>query len=395
MPKKPPLGALTGIRFLAAFIVVLFHTAQPFLSNWPDWALSIINRGYVGVSLFFVLSGFILAYNYLEPDNTSTIDKRSFWSARLARVYPVYLLGLVVAMPFFVTRAFRSLPFTSALSHIGGVSLATGSLTQAWVPAAACELNCPGWSLSAEAFFYLLFPFLVVAISGLCSRKLLALGSAIWIASMAVPALYYLIGPDALPNPEPTKSAFWLDVVKFNPLIRLPEFLIGILLGKIFLRQALKGSTSVDRSGWWAGGVGLTIVVVLVSNTRSLDLLLHNSLLTPLFALLIYFLAWGGGIWGSVLSFRPVQLLGEASYALYILHVPLWHWFGKAMEITGLVPESSPVFLVSYLVLSVAVSTATLKVLEEPARDWLRRKLSRPRTIRPSTIEKQPVIPAP
>src|SRR4051794_29809514 len=104
MPRdaRPPLRALTGLRFVAAMQVLLYHVYAPGSRGAPGWVRALVGSGYVGVGLFFVLSGFVLAYNYLEPMEAGRVSRREFWLARLARVYPVYLLGLVAGMPVFV-----------------------------------------------------------------------------------------------------------------------------------------------------------------------------------------------------------------------------------------------------------------------------------------------------
>src|ERR1700722_13625137 len=107
--RMPPIRSLTGARFIAALLVVCFH----FVPHAPTWMNSIIRNGYLGVPFFFVLSGFILTYNYAS-DSQRQIGARSFWVARFARIYPIYLVSLVLSLPFF----FRDFP--SQVPAIGG-----------------------------------------------------------------------------------------------------------------------------------------------------------------------------------------------------------------------------------------------------------------------------------
>ncbi|HVE12493.1 MAG TPA: acyltransferase family protein, partial [Elusimicrobiota bacterium] len=141
------LGPLTSLRFLAAFHVLLFHGARewlwrPFLRA-PEWAQGLLATGYAGVGFFFVLSGFILSYTYRGRLDGAR-ERREFWRARFARVYPVYALGLLLFAPIELLGGRPGTVAPSALSCV--------TLTQAWIPAFALRWNTPGWSLSVEAF---------------------------------------------------------------------------------------------------------------------------------------------------------------------------------------------------------------------------------------------------
>src|SRR6478752_7231975 len=93
-PRRDTLPALTGLRFVAALLVVLFHYQflVPGLAQSAVPGARVIQAGFVGVSIFFVLSGFILAYTYLDPDGTMRSTVSAFWHARFARIYPAYAL---------------------------------------------------------------------------------------------------------------------------------------------------------------------------------------------------------------------------------------------------------------------------------------------------------------
>lgn len=371
----PPLRALTGLRFVAAAYVVLFHVAQPLARGGPAWVRTLLGGGYVAVGLFFVLSGFILVWAYQHHDLSRPAARRRFWVARLARIYPVYLLGLALALPYFVEMV--------ALRPDWGVAAglrtaaATLSLTQAWSPTSACQWNCPGWSLSAEAFFYLLFPLLVVATARWGTRRLLAALALLWAAALAAPVAYTLLDPDALGGAQAGSQATWLVVLKFNPLLRLPEFAIGVLVGQLVVRwQRLPATRDrLRRLGpWLSGGAAVTLGVVLATGGRLPFALLHNGLLAPAFALLVVGLGAGGGALARLLGSRPLHALGEASYALYILHVPVYLWSLHRLPFIELgLPHGWP-GVALYLVLVTLLSVAVRQRVEEPARRWLLRR---------------------
>lgn len=372
------LHALTGLRFVAALHVVLFHFARPLAATapWPWHGLTY--SGYVGVSLFFVLSGFVLAYSYLSPDSVEVRSKREFWIARFARVYPVYLLGLILSVPMFIQRR---LPLNTAYSwaELGTLSGLTLTLTQSWLPWTARVWNKVAWSLSVEAFFYALFPFVAVLLVRAPTRRLLLISGALWGASLLLPFGYTML------NPAFNGSQGALGhMIMFNPLMRLPEFLIGMVAGLSFVRQRQNEVRSA-RWGYVATLAVLTWVGLLTISDHIPFLPLHNSLLAPLFALMIYAVGSGTGWIVRCLSSPICILLGEASYALYIIHVPLAVVFGWA----GLVPETMAGLLLLVL-LMVGVSVVVLRTVETPARLAIRRRLAgRKREAIGTTTEEQ------
>lgn len=151
---------LTSLRFLFAFMVFCCHCPFYTTPNTPGFWLQwhVMNEGYIGVSFFFILSGFILSLNYAKPFEARTITAREFWQLRFARIYPLYLLMLLVEIPFTMHEFHRS-------AGIWWAKLFTcGFMMQSWVPDMSwiAAFNTPSWSISAEAFFYAMFPLLVI-----------------------------------------------------------------------------------------------------------------------------------------------------------------------------------------------------------------------------------------
>ncbi|PYE49910.1 acyltransferase family protein [Deinococcus yavapaiensis] len=370
------LHALTGLRFIAAVHVVLYHYGTRTFEGLPAWIVNILHAGYVGVTLFFVLSGFILTYVYLDADARRTVDARKFWIARVARIYPVYLLGLLLWLPFFLGKAGGN--FISPLTAwITGVTAPVA--LQAWIPSAACVWNCPSWSVSVEGFFYLLFPLLVAVlyprlrVSTPVSFALTFVG--LWALSLLPPTIYLLAERTGAFHGQ---YEVWLAALKFNPLTRLPEFLMGITLGKFYLTRRAQGHTDI-RAGTLLGPiVALLIVVIIAVSPRFPYVYLHNGMLAPLFAALIYALATNRGALTAALSVPLLVLLGEASYSLYVFHAPLWDWLYKFASGAGLQTNegTSLPFLAAYLAIIVGVSVLAFRFIEIPARDALRNLLS-------------------
>jgi peptidoglycan/LPS O-acetylase OafA/YrhL len=372
---RPALQALTGLRFVAALAVVLFHVL-PELTPSADGPLERLGRfGYLGVSLFFVLSGFILTYTYLDHRTGGLrVTRRAFWWARVARIYPVYFLGLVLAFPFFVVYRIDD-PSASTINQ----NIATGVLSplvlQAWWPTTACRWNCPAWSLSVEALFYALFPLLVVWMARRDARAVAA-ALTLWAAGLALAIAYLYLTPDGLRHPMAADHGFWLEMLKFNPLVHLGEFATGVAAGLLFLR-ANRSTRLVTTIGWLATA-GVTGVAWLLLETDGPPfVLLHTGLFAPLWALVIVALALGGGVVGRVLASRIMTRLGEASYALFLVHTSVLGWFVIAVlrlypDVVFLEANGQRALLAVYLGVAIGISLAVFRWLEEPARRGIR-----------------------
>lgn len=381
---RPQLPALTGLRFIAAALVVLFHARGMLPSLRDNPAFDIIGSGYSGVSLFFVLSGFVLAYNYLTPDGTGVKDTRDFLVARFARIYPVYLVGIVVGFPLFVRDLQRSGGNAQLFREGPPITALTVTLLQSWVPDYACRLNCPGWSLSTEAFFYLAFPVIGIWLVRRSGGSLFAFVIGCWAIAMTVALAYMKLNPDHFTEVSASSRADWLGMVKFSPLFRLPEFALGMAAGVLFLRAP-------HAFGRHASTIGLVataaIVAVLSLHSRLPYLAIHNGLLAPLFALLIMSLATGAGPLAQVLGTRPLRLLGEASFALYLMHLAILSYASKGFEVAGMSMNKSPGLLIITLIVLQALSIAILHFVEEPARRAIRSRLGRKKSAAPAEVQ--------
>ena len=159
------IDALTGLRFFAALHIVLFHEAKwlferaaaattGWLNVIAEGALELVRNGPASVSFFFILSGFILFHTYHSAIESGSFSRKKFWSARFARVFPVYVFALCLMAPLmFVACRAGIIPWSDA----GRTSLLNLFLLQSWYIPDALSWNAPGWSLSVEAFFIVPF----------------------------------------------------------------------------------------------------------------------------------------------------------------------------------------------------------------------------------------------
>jgi len=367
---RPELLVLTSIRAVAALEVVLVHTLFELGGDWaralPAPVLSILSQGQVAVSFFFVLSGFILAYTYCDTGGGLRGSPRRFWRARFARIYPLYALAFALDLPrglgFFLTSA-PSL--TDAWGKIAISGLAYLALLQSWYPRVTNSWNTPGWSLSAEAFFYAVFPALLGATKSWSIRRFIAVAMAVW----ALPVLVYAA---LVPSHEATfQLASTQTLWRSLPLLRLPEFMLGIGAGRLYVSGALDRQTRAVRS---AGLVALVLILILLGFDLGVPkVLIQNTLEAPLFAVLIFAAASGTLPSPRWLISRPLVLLGRASYAVYIVHQPLKWMFESVARRLGLA-SPSPALLLTYLVLLEILCIGLFLWIEDPARRFLTRR---------------------
>lgn len=383
--SKIQLSPLTGTRFFLALWVIVFH--QPFLrgyswmSAFPRPLPAVFNSGYLAVGLFFVLSGFVLAYNYPLGEPWLSEYRKRFALARFSRIYPAYGMGLLLCAPLVVLPLLKHLTPMGAARDVGTAGL-TWTLLQAWIPKTAMAWNGPGWSLSVETFFYACFPFLGALLWKVSRpRTLLAAGLAIWAAAVVAPLAATLVPlhdirgvPAALWNRD--SEGAWVYFIKFNPLFQLPQFCMGIVIARAY---ALLRSL---RSGWrgrgyWLYLPGILLEVLALTQCQSkLFLFAHNGLLLPLHALVVLGLALDGGVLARFLSLRPVVLLGNASYAMYIFHGPVASWMHVIGDRVFSIHFAGPTATLSYIALVICFSTIVFKIIEEPTSRILKNKLN-------------------
>lgn len=352
------LDSLTSLRFFAAIIVVLHHgtldlVAVPILTEMSA-------LGYVGVTFFFVLSGFVLAWS-----GRTDLPKRHFYGRRFARIYPTQIVTLAIAL---------------ALTYLAGSSVAPGVLAsnvlllQSWVPLPEFtdHLNNVSWSISDEMFFYAIFPFVFAAWIGR-SRKQLIWRIALVIVGMVVvaAAVRFTLDPTIAGN-----------ILYKNPAFRVGEFLIGIALARLV------------KSGWrlpisFPVAAGGTVAIYLlmagglaVAGKDDLIRVIPNLIMLLPFAALIVTAAQSDldGRTRRLMRSRPLVFLGEASFQLYMTHYLLL--LAIALLPVTLTPALGLVAVLGYTLLAVGVSCLAFMWFEKPTEKWLRARLGGTRAAR-------------
>jgi peptidoglycan/LPS O-acetylase OafA/YrhL len=311
------LHALTSLRYFAAMMVVLFHYKGPlFIDNgWQTPRL--IEIGYVGVTFFFVLSGFILAYTYAQTDFSQRANRVRYFQARVARIYPVYVVSLVISLPFFVAEFVRhgrpELEVYELLSPV----LAPLAL-HAWLPGAACALNCPSWSISNEFFFYAILPIVLGSMLKWHWRWVVAVVAGLCLAGAAANAVWVQFGGGSLSGPDAEQSAAVVLVkqfVKMFPPLRMFEFLLGIMVYAFWRRHRERLSTPLVALA------ALAAAAVMFANLEGIpEPLLHNGITALVWVPII--LA-GAQLRSGPLASPRLVYCGKISFALYLMHGPV------------------------------------------------------------------------
>jgi peptidoglycan/LPS O-acetylase OafA/YrhL len=361
---SPQLSSLTAARFLAALSIVLYHLHMLGISSGPSWYRTLAGAGYLGVGFFFVLSGFILVYTYAGRE-MRLID---FWQARFVRIYPAYLFSLAITAPgfYYIVLTYDVPSLAWIREHLLLASGLALLLLQSWLPGAATAWNSVAWSLSDEAFFYILFPFILRVLAGATRRGLAAAMLACWAMSLTLSTAYSILYPDSALTLTNESVGPWLNVLKFNPLARLPEFVLGCCAGLLFVRRTVNRNwgTLLALAGLAALGV------VVISGPRIHHVVQETGLLTPAFAAIIYGLALRPG-WIKPLEWRLFTALGNASYSLYLLHLVAMGIFFLPSPGMPMRYDSVPGILV-FLAVVIGLSLLVYRFIEEPARRRLR-----------------------
>jgi peptidoglycan/LPS O-acetylase OafA/YrhL len=364
------LPGLTPLRGIAALWVVFYHFSNEYLPQLDTKDFShIIPKGYLAVDLFFLLSGFVLAHVYgagLESGRPCRF--LPFIRARLARVYPLHLFVLVVFVSLTLAvnglqhpseQLSEPIPLTGERSLI---ALVANLFMLQGVHAGALSWNYPAWSISTEFMAYLAFPLLLPVVWRAGPRLRLAL-------------IVLLLG--ALAGFSYATNDYFNQWDGAPAVLRcLTEFLLGCVIYATFGRSAGgRNEGSILASDWIAFATLGLLLLLLQSNGPDIATVL-------LFGLLIGVAAANDGRFAQLLNARPLVWLGEISYSLYLVQDLIKYVTTESLAAAGLhqlqlsIPES--LVLAGAMILAcLAVSSLTYRLVEEPARRYMKQGLRR------------------
>jgi peptidoglycan/LPS O-acetylase OafA/YrhL len=384
-PATDRLDALTTVRFFGAIYVVIGHwlsNGAPILTPHHAILWRLFHFGGSAVSGFFLLSGFILAWvNLRKP---GPLDKRRFYVARFARIYPIFLAALLLDTPHFLFSQVGQYGVPGALmktsvSFAGCLLMLQAWAERLWGP------DFPNWSLSVETFCYVLFPFLGYLVWKIRGAWILISMTALYVGGQAI---------IAVAAAGAVAHSLNYKLIYFWPPFHLSVFLLGVLLAKLLTtwETVAQKRSRVFWSVYLPLGLCIAVYVglIVVTPTALADspvgsALIRDGILSPVFCLLLWALASGESVVSKLLSARWLVLLGEASYALYLIHVPVFHLvFPVLLHSLRNLPWREFRLLYGlgflfYFALCIGLSVASFLWLETPSRRWLNKKLGQPR----------------
>lgn len=335
-------------RFLAALIVLVFH----FYANYPghsalipDVLFRLFNTGDLAVIFFFILSGFILSFVYYFK--IRQLNLKQFYAFRLARIYPAYLLSILLYLIIGLVYGKDYIVHTDTL-------ILNVLMVQGWMTNTIGLLNFAAWSVSVEIFFYLLFPFILRGINLLNfnTTGLIILGAGIWIG------YHFLVIPLS-------------QIIDIPAIFKyLPVFIIGMISGILF-RKLPDPFPKFNVRNYTFHTTVVTIgllVSLYVYGIYNYNLnASNNSVAVLIFTLLIVVLAWDTSYLSKILSNRVLLVLGEISYGIYILQFPVRFWFEKLCQPFGF-NRSSIIVSCLFVPFLIGFSYVSFILIEEPVR---------------------------
>ncbi|QHV99562.1 acyltransferase family protein [Spirosoma endbachense] len=377
--KRAYLTTLTPLRGIAALLMVVFHFNMLVLPIINPAITQLHRRWYLFVDFFFILSGFIITYVYGSwfEDRVLAVSFRRYMAARFARIYPLHILTLlwVIGLYLLLTQGYHVVldPIAQGVFDASAIPMHVLML-HGFNTVRSATWNTPSWSIGSEWLLYLLFPILMLGFRRLPSMGRFAL-------LLVVLGLYYYL-TKSIQAGQPYKPWLWLlpntlDNITF-PMSFLRCF-TGFLLGMITYHAYNQQSGLYWLRRSWvfvALGIGLAI---------SYHLQLSDTLTIWFFPLLILGACYNTGRVSKLLQTRPFQRLGDWSYSIYMVHMPILFSFLTIQLINPPAPSApakplvyglaGPITCIVFVAIVLGVSALSYRFVELPARSYLNRKL--------------------
>jgi peptidoglycan/LPS O-acetylase OafA/YrhL len=375
------LPSLTGMRFIAAVGVFLFHGILYggfFSSTHAVGVLgSVVNAaGWAGVVFFFILSGFVLTWS-LRPKDTVP----SFWRRRLLKVFPNHLVTSIIAFVLLAVVAHTA--FT-------GKNLLNIFLLQAWVPNLATVFsgNVVSWSLSCELLFYLSFPLLYMGIRRIRPERLWAWAIGVMVAvglvptlASAIPPAQALSSPAVMPVIDVTMWQQWF--VAFFPPVRMLEFVLGMILARVVITGRRLPLTR-------GGAVGLAVLGYALTPLFPGAYRIVATMVLPLALLIAASGKADSEHQKTWLASRVMVYLGDISFAFYVCHWLILDYGHQIVGATRSFGTAAALGVLALLLVSVVIVASALFLgVERP----IMRRFANPKRRR-ATLTTVPEIPA-
>lgn len=399
--ERRQIPALTGLRFFAAFFILIAHTSD-WIAQFQDNEISryLSFLAMYGMPLFFVLSGFVIHYNYRDLFLEKPLARAvcEFAAARFARLYPLFFC--------FFLMAIAADSLAQQLYHEPDYALPIFTyyltLTQSWWyiiydhRSILYWVFSVSWSISTEMYFYLVYAVVVLAMLAICRNGraipvavayAFLVAGGLWLARYNLSALLNWAQhhvPDYLPIEPTFEHSFYRWLFYFSPYVRVFEFILGCLTAEAFLGVMHRKVSSIER---FCGGLGLVIALaylvlcgLVYSGAFNLPLITEyvqffalNFLCAPAIAVIMFCVARYDNIFSRWMAAGGLVALGETSYSIYLVH----SWTLRLFERPA--PPFTPYWaadtlwrMLCAIGFTLVVSYASYRLIEVPARRWVR-----------------------
>jgi len=349
------IKSLTSFRFFFA-LMVFFHHLEFLSFTHVQWLktlyLNVFKEGYIGVSFFFILSGFIMQYSYGEKILNKKISYSKFMTLRFFRIYPMHYITLLIFIPLIIVKV-----NDSNIYEWIKMLFFNSTLTQSFHPQFYYyfSFNTPSWSLSNEMFFYACFPFLVM----LNKHK-----HFITILSLLLTALIFIL----IYNSQNPYNHWFFYVF---PITRLADFILGIMLYEFYLKLKKTPLQSFNFTIFEIASIAVFVLFFIFHDTVKQEYRYSIYYWIPTLLLILVF-AIEKGVLSQILSKKIFEFLGEISFSFYLWHVLVLRYFEYCNV------SISNVFVYIFLLLTVTIILSSLSFLfiETPINNYIKRKIN-------------------
>ncbi|WP_312555307.1 acyltransferase family protein [Empedobacter brevis] len=346
------LNSLTSLRFFFAFAVFLSHLT--FVKTdlaWYNWLKNnVFFEGYLGVGFFFILSGFVLALNYehkiiAQPN----FDKKKFYIARIARIYPLHVLTFCIMMPFILLHVWQG------YFHWDIVA-ANLFLLQSYVPIKDFyfSINNVSWSISTELFFYLMFPFYIIWLYKFPKLN--------YILLAAIPIIIFA-EPYFRTNLKLEKAIFYI-----NPFVRSLDFILGIVTCQFY--KKIKDSNINFSKGTFMELSAILLLILFFYFHHDIARAFRYGIYywVPMVGIVLVF-ALQKGFFSQLLQHKSLVYLGEISFAFYMIHMIVIKYGNQYLP-----PINDFTKIGIYFIVALILSALTFEYFEKPVAKWIKEK---------------------
>lgn len=373
--SKNYLSSISSLRGIAALLVILFHVnAVCFaLAPWDSPFDHFIQKGYLWVDFFFLLSGFIMMHAYSESFGRSIKENfKKFMRSRFARIYPLHLFSfLCMVAIYFWYRANFTMDPSDYIYIFNMKAIWTNLLLLHSMDLhTALSWDSASWSISVEWWMYVLFPFLLIPFRKITDWKRIFIFFGVMAGYLFI--IYYLhpLSVAATGEFDPaTKNA--LDVTYDYGFVRcFFGFLFGMLLYELY--RVGWGKRHLNKNTIWL----LTMAGIAMAMAASMP----DFIPVIIFAAIILVSVYAEGIGKNILNLKPLTYLGNISYSLYLMHLPIMFFLFNYLKRFTQIKLDDPVWTTAwiytsiYLGIVISVSTLTYHFVEVP----MRKKINQP-----------------